>query len=200
MDYVEYDENLIGEGPCEFCGDSYPLILLIEHQSTHLVDGEYREDLPNDDEIQNAIIESIASEPEVVLAPREPSPIKEPEVVLAPKEPSPIKKPEVLLEAKEPLSDTKQKPTKKPLAQKMKEFTTESGEKLFVYGSDIDPEKNVENKEQTYKMPNNPLLNAALKEDDVEDINNLSDDDCSETLEEFWKRARDYLKRNKSKK
>lgn len=48
-------------------------------------------------------------------------------------------------------------------------------------------------------MPNNPLLNSVCKNEDVEDINNLSDDDCNESLEEFWKRARDFLKRNRAR-
>lgn len=70
----------------------------------------------------------------------------------------------------------------------------EKGEILLSYGTDIDLEKDSEPETQSYKTPCNPLLASIIKDEDVEDINNLSDDDCSESLEEFWRRARDFLK------
>lgn len=68
-----------------------------------------------------------------------------------------------------------------------------------MYGIDIDPVEDLEQDKEEYKMPNNPVLSTLHKEKDEEDINNLSDDDSNESLEEFWKRARDYFKRNRVK-
>ena len=34
----DYDYDLVGEAPCEFCNKLFPLMLLIEHETTHLAE------------------------------------------------------------------------------------------------------------------------------------------------------------------